>query len=115
MADEKGKEDGKDATTLLLEKLSEQFTASTEAMNKKFEELEKKINASSNGQQQQQTETTPSSNEKGDDKDDDDKKGGGEIYTSEELDKLSVADCLADMDKLQKSLTAEYKAQQEGK
>ena len=112
MAKKKDEGTEKDATTLALEKLTQMFTASQEETKKQFEALEKKINASSNGQ----SETNPSSKDKEEEGDKDEKETGGnnDVYTSEELNTLSLADCLADMPKVERSLAAEYKAQQKG-
>lgn len=112
MADDKGNDDkgneGNDAIKLVLEKMAKENADAVKALTDRFEALEKKINASSNGQ----TDTTPSSNDKGEEEDDD--KGENELYTSKELDSLSTEEALANMDKVRKSMTAEYQRQQKG-
>ena len=102
-------EGNEDAIKLILEKMQKDSEAAAKALDERFKALEDKINASSNGKTD--TTTTPSSNEKGEDE----KNEGGDkdVYTSKELDSLSVEDALANMDKVRKSMTAEYQAQQQ--
>ena len=107
---EKKNDEGNDAIKLILEKMQKDNEAATKALDERFKALEEKINASSNGKPE--GTSTPPSNRKGEDEKKEDEGGNNDVYTSKELDSLSVEDALANMDKVRKSMTAEYKAQQ---
>ena len=117
MADDDKKDDGNaggnDAIKLILEKMQKDNEASAKALDERFKALEEKINAGPNGKTD--TTTTPSSNEKGEDEKKNEDGGNNDVYTSKDLDGLSVADALDNCEKVERSLTAEYKTQQEAK